>query len=69
MLKKSNSSDSTLRKNTLPKAEKVKEVNADANKGLCKRLAGSNDGGNPKHRTEVAPHDGGPTVPGTGQEN
>ncbi len=40
--------------------EKVRTVNPDANKGLAKRLAGANDDGNPKHRTQNV--SGGPTV-------
>lgn len=64
---KSNAADATLRKGNQPKSEKVRTVNPDANKGLAKRLADTNDDGNPKRRTRSV--SGGPTVPGTGQEN
>lgn len=64
---KSNNSTATLRADTVPKAEQVREVNPSANKGLCTELASANTDGNPKKRTTCVW--GGPTVPGTGEDN
>ena len=57
---KSNAADATLRKGKTPKAEAVKTVSPDANKGLAKELASANIGGNPKKRTKNVT--GGPTI-------
>lgn len=64
---KSNDSEATLRKGSLPQSSAVTTVSPDTNKGLATKLASANIDGNPKKRTKAVW--GGETVKGTGKEN